>query len=431
MSFLIPLLLSAAVAPRALPTERCGPVPGPAVESSNPDDPALDLTLARALEILAGDSPRTAAVRSRVGEARADLVAAKVLPNPALDYAGTRLRSGTNTGAAVVDQVGAEWPILVFGQRKARSGAATSGIAAMEAHVAADLAERARDVRSAFGDLLAQQERTCILEEARADLERVAKIVAGRENAGEASDYESLRVQTEFRAMDALLGDARGDLADARGRLAVLLGRPGTTPRAVGELQLDTATPLDLEALWAIALQRLPALSAAQKDEEAASAAVHAARRDALPVPVLSGGVELTQDAQSRSATFGISIPLPILDRNQGAIARAQVREDEAVLERKAIVAETRADLERAVEVAAERRAALAEIDASVSTRLPEMRSMAEAAYREGRGDILELLDAFRSLTATRLARVDAFAGAAHADADLLFLTGRAMDTAP
>ena len=95
------------------------------------------------------------------------------------------------------------------------------------------------------------------------------------------------------------------------------------------------------------------------------------------------------------------------------------------MLTRKAIEAEARADLDRAVRVATERRAALAELDAAVGSRLPEMRTMAEAAYREGRGDILELLDAFRSLTSTRLARVDAFAGVAHAETDLLFLTGR------
>jgi outer membrane protein, heavy metal efflux system len=431
MSYLLSILLSAAPVPPALTTSRCEPVPGRAVESSISGSSDADLTLVRALELLATQSPRTAAIRSREGEARADVIGAKVFPNPSFDYAGSRLSSGTNTGAATTDALGLEWPLLVFGQRKARRGAANSGLAAAEAHIAADLAERERDVRSAFDDLLAQQERTRILEEARADLERVSKIVTGRKNAGEASDYDSLRVQTEFSAMDASLGDARGDLADARGKLAVLLGCPGAAPHAVGELTLDTKTPLDLEALWTIATERLPALAAAQKDEEAATAARHSAERERFPVPVLSGGALLTQDAQSTSATFGVTIPLPFLDRNQGAIAHAQAREEEAALERKAVQAETRADLERAVSVAAQRRAALAEIDAAVSSRLPEMRSMAEAAYREGGGGILELLDAFRSLTATQLARVDAFAGAAHADADLLFLTGRAMDATP
>jgi cobalt-zinc-cadmium efflux system outer membrane protein len=394
------------------------------VESSRPSDSVQEITLARALEIMAGESPGTAALRARIGEAEAEVVGARVLPNPALDFQTTRLRSGTNTGAATVDQWTVDWPLLVFGQRKARGRAAERGVAATEAHILAELSSRARDVRVAFDDLLAQQQRVGILEEARVDLEHVATIVCARQAAGEASEYDALRVQTEFRTTDALLGDARGDLADASGRLAMLLGRPGTILRAAEDPTPPLAIPLDADALWTEALLRWPPLVAARQDEDAARSTERAARRDALPVPVVSGGASLTQDARSTSAVIGLSIPLPAFDRNQGAIAMARAREDEAALTRKAIEAEARADLDRAVAVATERRAAFVELDAAVSSRLPEMRSMAEAAYREGRGDILELLDAFRSLTSTRLARVDAFAGAAHAETDLLVLTG-------
>ena len=425
MSRALVVLLSAAAALPALATSPCTSVPGPAVESSTSARPVEELTLARALQILAEESPGTAALRAQIDEAKADVVAAKTAPNPSLDYEGTRLHSGTNTGAATVDQASLEWPVLIFGQRKARSDAAEHGVAAAEAHVLADLASRERDVRAAFADLLAQQERVGILEGARLDLEHVASIVCARKEAGEASAYDALRVETEFRSTDALLGDARGDLADASGRLAVLLGRPGALLRAAGELSPPPAAPLDADALWAEAALHVPSLAAARRDEDAAASAEHAARRDAWPVPVLTGGAEWTQDARSTSVVFGVSIALPSLDRNQGAIARARARQEEATLARKAVEAESRADLERAVRVATERRAALAELDAAVSSRLPEMRTMAEAAYREGRGDILELLDAFRSLTQTRLARVDAFTGVAHAEADLLFLPGR------
>jgi len=431
MSRTLPLLLSAAAALPALATSPCTPVPGPAVESSIPSQPSLDLTLSRALAILSEETPSTAALRAEIGEAKADVVGAKVLPNPTIDYSGTRLRSGTNTGAATVDVASLEWPVLVFGQRKARRTAAERGVDATAARIASDLASRQRDVRAAFDDLLTQQERVRILEGARLDLEHVASIVCARQEAGEASEYDALRVATEFRTTDALLGDAKGDLADAAGHLAMLLGRPGTVPHALGDLAPPASAPLDAEALWAEASERLPSLQAARKDEEAARSAESAARRDAWPVPVLSGGAEWTQDARSTSAVFGVSIPLPALDRNQGAVAKARAREEVATLTRKSLEAEARADLDRAVAVASERRAALAELDAAVSSRLPEMRSMAEAAYREGRGDILDLLDAFRTLTSTRLARLDAFSGVAHAETDLLFVTGRAGEEAP
>ncbi len=427
MSVIASFLLSAVAAPLAPSAPRPTRDAGATVESSQGKDTPT-ITLAEALSILDRESPGTAATRARIGDAKSDVIAARILPNPSLDYAGTRLRSGTNTGAAQVDEWGIEWPLLLFGQRKRRTVAAEAGVSAEAARIDVDLAAKARDVRVAFTDLLSQQERQRILEEARSDLERVAQIVSGRKGAGEASEYDSLRVETEFRSMDAQLGDARGDVADARGRLAVLLGRPGDAPRAAGPLELDPPIAGNVEALWAETSSRLPEIQAARRSEEAAQAAVTAASRDAWPVPVLSGGASLTKDAQSTSATFGVTIPLAVLDRNQGAIAKARAHAEEAALERKAVEVETRADLERAVGVAAERRAALSEIDAKVSARLPEMKTMAESAYREGRGDILDLLDALRSLTSTRLARVDAFGSAAHADADLIYLTGHATE---
>jgi cobalt-zinc-cadmium efflux system outer membrane protein len=208
----LPFLLSAAAGLMA------GSMPGlaeppAAVESTVPNASPVEMTLADALAALRGGNPRTAADRARVDVARADVVAAGVLPNPVLDYEGTRLESGVNTGAATVDSWSVEWPVLVSGQRAARTQAAKSAASATEAHVEAGQAERALALRHAFGSLLIQQERVVTLRDARRDLERAAGIVSGRHDAGDASSYDALRVDIELRAKDAELGDAEGDLA--------------------------------------------------------------------------------------------------------------------------------------------------------------------------------------------------------------------------
>jgi cobalt-zinc-cadmium efflux system outer membrane protein len=387
------------------------------------------MTLADALAALRGGNPRTAADRARVDVARADVVAAGVLPNPVLDYEGTRLESGVNTGAATVDSWSVEWPVLVSGQRAARTQAAKSAASATEAHVEAGQAERALALRHAFGSLLIQQERVVTLRDARRDLERAAGIVSGRHDAGDASSYDALRVDIELRAKDAELGDAEGDLADVQGRVARLLGRPGLIPHAIGAIPDGTNLPTSAEISWKDVAERLPALEAARRDEEAARAGERAARRDRWPVPSFTGGVVNTHDAASRSIQFGVSIPLPALDRNQGALARARATEHAAALDRQALEAEARSDLASALAVDAKRRAAVAEIESGVFAKLPELRAMAEAAYREGRGGILEWLDALRTLTSARLSRLDALESASLADADLLYLTGRIEDT--
>lgn len=54
----------------------------------------------------------------------------------------------------------------------------------------------------------------------------------------------------------------------------------------------------------------------------------------------------------------------------------------------------------------AKRRAALNELETHVVQRVPTLRRMSEAAYREGGADILELLDAMRSVRDIQLAHV-------------------------
>jgi cobalt-zinc-cadmium efflux system outer membrane protein len=54
----------------------------------------------------------------------------------------------------------------------------------------------------------------------------------------------------------------------------------------------------------------------------------------------------------------------------------------------------------------AKRRGALTELEARVVQRVPTLRRMSEDAYREGRADILELLDAMRSVKDIEIAHV-------------------------
>jgi cobalt-zinc-cadmium efflux system outer membrane protein len=99
-------------------------------------------------------------------------------------------------------------------------------------------------------------------------------------------------------------------------------------------------------------------------------------------------------------------VPMPFFDRNQGAIARAAAQIDAATLLIQAGMGEARAEIERAALVLKKRREALQSLESGVMGRLPTLRRMAEDAYREGSADILELLDANRSLRDFQLARV-------------------------
>ena len=383
------------------------------------------VTLEDVLTLLVARSPRTAADQATVAVAAADRITAATLPNPSVSYGGTHLISGLSTGAITQHQVVAEQPLLLNHQRRARLEQANLTVHVEEAHVAEKLAERRLAVRQAFASLLARQQQLAVTEASLADFERIAQLVRGRAEAGDRSQYDVARIETEAGTLRALALNAEADVADASGHLAALLGLPGWAPRATGSLDVaDVAVPADVNTLWEAAQQRLPSLVAIRRQQAASRGGLLLARRERLPVPALSGGVQETQHVHGTSAFLGLSVPLPFFDRNQGAIARASAQIDADLLTLDAETAEARADLDRAAAVLAKRRQALASLEHAVIGRGPGLRRMAEAAYREGSGDILELLDAMRSLKDIQLTHVQQLESVRLAEEQLVSAAG-------
>jgi cobalt-zinc-cadmium efflux system outer membrane protein len=218
--------------------------------------------------------------------------------------------------------------------------------------------------------------------------------------------------------------NAEADVDDAAGQLATRLGFPGWSPRAVGNLGPDAAEPTDVEALWTTAQQRRPSLVAVRQQQAAARGGLFLAQRERLPVPAFSAGTQMTQHVTGTSTFFGFSMPLPFTDRGQGAIARAnaQIRAQDLALD--AELAEAHADIERATTVLAKRRAALDELETRVVQRVPSLRRMSEDAYREGGADILELLDAMRSVKDIQIAHVQQLESAKLAEEVVVSVAG-------
>src|SRR5262249_26962189 len=116
---------------------------------------------------------------------------------------------------------------------------------------------------------------------------------------------------------------------------------------------------------------------------------------------------------------FGLSIPLPLFDRNQGAVARARAESHRVELELAADHAELAGDLDRAGRVASARKQGLARFQADALDRLTKLRTMAEASFRSGQGGIVELLDALDAITDARLREIELRVAVVEAELDV------------
>jgi cobalt-zinc-cadmium efflux system outer membrane protein len=382
-----------------------------------------EITIEDALRILQTESPRWAAERAQLGLTEAELIQSALFGNPSLTYNVLQLVNGANTGAATTHQLTIEQPVPLFGQRGARMDAAKATQATARADLAARFTERARELHHAFVDLLGAQEKQRLLTDSLRDIRRAEEIVRGRAAAGDRSKYDVLRVSLEARALDSELAIADAQRIDAAGRIGELLGKPGWQPKARGDL-----TPIDqaqtAALLWEHARTAHPVVIAAQKRIEQTHAFLTQAKRERFPEVSLQLGFMITQAESSASVLAGIATPLPLWNRQQGVIARVRAAQIVAEQEHRAILSETESAIARTIAVSHRRHSAAARLATEVFARLPELRSMAEESYRQGRSGIVDLLDAFRSLKELRQQYVEGIVAAEHAEVDLLYAAG-------
>lgn len=383
------------------------------------------VTMRQLIDITRQKSPRYAALQQRIEAADAGVVAAGVLPNPRLSYGRFDLVSRTNTmfDGNVQQQVLVEVPVLIAGQRGKRVEAAEKKADATAAAIAADSAGLIYEEWLLFVKQLADKQRIAVLDETAQYIEHLSGIVSGRLQAGSASQFDLLRIEIEAKGVETRRETFRNNLSATAADLGVLLGLSGWKPQAEGDLT-GLNVPTNLDKLWADAEKIHPDIEATRRDEIAADADLARVKRERWPTPSIQVGSVFT-DAPYGNTTFaGVAVDVPIFDRGQGAIARANADKHAAILQYNLAVARTHGELERAVELLTRRRATRANFEQSVIAKLPDLKNMGEASYRLGKGSLLELLDASRSRTETRLTQLDLMQSEIEAELDVLRASG-------
>jgi cobalt-zinc-cadmium efflux system outer membrane protein len=142
-------------------------------------------------------------------------------------------------------------------------------------------------------------------------------------------------------------------------------------------------------------LTQRPEMAAARRAVEQARANHRLQQALAKPDPEVSFGYKRTEGLNTLMGIF--TIPLPVRNRNEGAIASASsgIRVSESQL--RATEAHIRGEVESARAAYEGRRRMLAEVLQPMRERADEIARIATAAYREGGIDLLRLLDAQRA----------------------------------
>jgi outer membrane protein, heavy metal efflux system len=317
--------------------------------------------------------------------ARSDVEREWRWPNPALDY--TRESAGETEQFLTLSQ-----SFDFSGRRAMRRRAAELRVEAMQQDVAGQQLDLARIVRSEFSRAANQQELVRALTEWSNKIGAAAETAARLQAGGEVSGYDRRRLERERIGAEARLAAERGAFVAAQRRLAGLLGVETLNDVT---LQRPTAPEIPADAELIARIEQRPDVLAIAKRIEAATLDARAAQRWRVPLFDLTAGMKNT--AADRGAILGAGVSLPIFNRNQDELLRANAELAILNAQRTLLLARIRGGVRGLAAEARELRNAarlFREQALPVSERLT---ATAEAAYRAGEVGILELLDAYRT----------------------------------
>ena len=390
---------------------------------------AQPLTLREALVAALRDNPELDAATRDVGVRQAKVWQAGLLPNPEVrleaeniggsgDFAGVESAESTLKLSQLVELGGKRGARIAVAERQRDVAAG-----AVELRQAALAAATAR----AFVAVLAAQEQLRLAERLRDLGEEAVAAVAAQLRAGGASEANVLRVRVLRDEAGLVLVRREQELAAARVELAALWGGgdPAFT-RAGGDLWA-VAPPPQLPPL----LERVdtaPELALWQRELASRASAVDVERAGAIPDLLVGAGPRYFSDTGDVALVAEVTLPLPVFDRRQGAIAAAQAHLATGEAERRAAVVALRTAITRAHTALVAGYSVATALHQRVLPDADETLTVSREAYRRGTLRLDELHDAQRALSDLRSREVEVLASYHQTAAELTRLVGGTVD---
>lgn len=412
---------------REVPAFQAGPPP--VREPAEFDEPVGAMTLRRAVTLALMRNPELQAFSWEVRARDADALQAGRLSNPAL----TAEMEDIGSSSASTDSEPQPQANLTISQLIELGG--KRGRRVESAALARDLAgweyERKRidvmtHVSQAFTDVLGAQQHLALADEMMRLAEHVVEIVSARVIAGKVAAVEEIKAQVALSTARIERDRTANDVEAARGRLAATWG--SATPRFENaEGTLGPASPIPPLSELADRLGQSPALARWPAELAQRRATLDLARAGAIPDLTVFGGYRRYDTTGDSTFTAGLSMPLPIFDRNREGIQAARDRLAKGDAERHAEHARVSLALAETYRALA---SAQREATAIEERILPGAQAAFDAVnegYRIGKFGLLDVFDAQRTLFLARSQHLRALTTYWIAVAEVERLTGESL----
>ncbi|MFO7936857.1 MAG: TolC family protein [Kiritimatiellia bacterium] len=363
----------------------------------NDDAEELSLEQVMALALMKNPSLESYSYSMRAAEAR--ILQSRVFPNPGLELEIESLgRDGKKYSETAEPGIMLGQLIELGGKRRARidTARAKGELAALEYEC------RKIDVMTAatlcFTDVLFSQQRLELADGVLSIAEQTSRTVDERVKAGKESPVQSSKADAELELARLEYSEAQTDLDTRRRALSMMWGAEDVHFKTVsGSTGIIKGDIPDLGALQG-QLDMNPELVLADARVKISESELSVEKAARIPDVTVGAGVKQFEEDDTHALIVGIGLPLPLFDRNEGNIAAAEHELARADADRRAVKLDVLNRLADAYSVYVSSRNRAYVLQSKVVTAAERIYDSACTGYKEGKLELLDVLDAQRSL---------------------------------
>lgn len=374
--------------------------------------------------------PDAAIALAKRKAADAAAIAAGARPNPTLSTSAQKNTSAEPGAHAWTYALGLDFPLETAGKRDYRAAQA-AWQARSAAYAQADALWRIHaQVRDAY---IGSYPLQGLAQDRQAIREQLLKETQRRLAAGMVASEEALQARLAVKQAVLSAEEARQRRLGSLHKLAAALGVPA---HALDGLTLAFADLTDealpdtgrIEEASKSALQSRPDVLAALAEYEASQANLQLEVAHQYPDVTLGPGY--SWDAGALKWSLGLSLALPLFDRNQGAIAQAEAKRQEAAATFRSVQAQAIADIGDARATYAQAKQTLALARGMAVDQEARLLS-AQLAFKAGAIDRLAVLEAQLEASLADSTRIEALLEAHRAAGRLEDALRQPLSTSP
>ncbi|MEW6025892.1 MAG: TolC family protein [Planctomycetota bacterium] len=372
--------------------------------TTQPDVVKDSLTLTEAVNLAVQYNPELKSAEKEIDAASARIIQAKLLPNPSIFAETEDGRSKSwGFGNEYKSVFGLSQPIPLGGKINARTVVAEKEKQITLSTYELNLRQIIARTKKAFVDILAAQELVNIAADNLEIARKLFDSAKARLEAGAAPETEQIKAQIELSQAEVSLRNAQTEFTQAQKRLNTLLGNVDINIKNYDGALREIIPDLQDKQIEEMVLASYPELLSAVKAKELAQAQLELAQAERYPdIDIGVGTGKIRGTEETNIIEWGVNIPFPLFDRNQGRIREAEAliikaqKDHEAALNQ--VCLETRQTLLALGNTANYVRTYKEKVVPQAERSL----SLISEGYRQGKFTYIELLDAQRTLAETR-----------------------------